>query len=142
MSRLIGFLLYEILSRPEPHQELTAEVDAHFGQGVRDAADLRQMKLLRATYLENLRYHPVSQGMPFLCERDFVVEGKQIQREISSSCRRCPWPFRKRRSRIRTRSILRAVSHLEMSTEKMTHFTRSESPIGPVPPWAWWKPWP
>ncbi len=80
MSRLIGFLLYEILSRPELRQELTAEVDAHFGQGVHDAADLRQMKLLRATYLENLRYHPVSQGMPFLCERDFVVEGKQIQR--------------------------------------------------------------
>lgn len=80
MSRLLGFLLYEILSRPELMRALTDEVDQHFAEGVNDAADLRDMRLLRATYLENLRFHPVSQGMPFQSERDFVWDGRRVQK--------------------------------------------------------------
>lgn len=80
MSRLLGFLLYEILSRPELMADLTEEVDQHFAEGIQDAADLRDLRLLRATYLENLRFHPVSQGMPFLSERDFVWAGKRVEK--------------------------------------------------------------
>ena len=36
------------------------------------------MELLGAVYHETLRYHPVSQGMPFYAERDFVYEGKKV----------------------------------------------------------------
>ena len=80
MSRLLGFLMYEILTRPELMRELVEEVDQHFADGIRDAADLRDMRLLRATYLENLRFHPVSQGMPFLAEKDFAWSGKRIEK--------------------------------------------------------------
>ncbi len=80
MSRLLGFLLYEILARPELAAELTEEVDQHFADGIQDAADLRDLRLLRATYLESLRFHPVSQGMPFLSERNFEWAGKQVQK--------------------------------------------------------------
>lgn len=80
MSRLMGFLLYEILTRPELLAELVEEVDQHFAEGIHDAADLRDLRLLRATYLENLRFHPVSQGMPFLAEKDFEWGGKRIGR--------------------------------------------------------------
>jgi len=80
MSRLLGFLLYEIFSRPALLADLTEEVDQHFADGIHDASDLRDLRLLRATYLENLRFHPVSQGMPFLSERDFVWAGKRVEK--------------------------------------------------------------
>lgn len=78
--QFLGFLMYEILTRPELMRKLVDEVDQHFAEGIQDAADLRDLRLLRATYLENLRFHPVSQGMPFLAERDFAWSGKRIEK--------------------------------------------------------------
>lgn len=78
MSRLIGFMLYEILKHPELMKTLVAEVDAAFARGLRDASDVRQMTQLRAVYHESLRFHPVSQGMPFYADEDFAFAGKKI----------------------------------------------------------------
>jgi cytochrome P450 len=36
------------------------------------------MELLTAVYNETLRFHPVSQGMPFYAEKDFIYEGKKV----------------------------------------------------------------
>lgn len=78
MSRLIGFMLYEILKHPELMKTLVAEVDASFARGLKDASDVRQMTQLRAVYHESLRFHPVSQGMPFYADEDFAFAGKKI----------------------------------------------------------------
>jgi cytochrome P450/CRP-like cAMP-binding protein len=78
MSRLVGFMLYEILKHPELMKTLVAEVDSAFAQGLKDASDVRQMTQLRAVYHESLRFHPVSQGMPFHADEDFVFAGKKI----------------------------------------------------------------
>lgn len=78
MGRAVGFMLYEILRHPELHRRLLGEVDDAFARGLNNAADLRRMTLLRAVYNETLRFHPVSQGMPFHTEKDFVYQGKKI----------------------------------------------------------------
>jgi cytochrome P450/CRP-like cAMP-binding protein len=78
MSRLVGFMLYEILKHPELRQTLVAEIDSAFAQGLKDASDVRQMTQLRAVYHETLRFHPVSQGMPYHADDDFVFAGKKI----------------------------------------------------------------
>jgi CRP-like cAMP-binding protein len=78
MSRLIGFMLYEILKHPELMKTLVAEVDIAFARGLKDASDVRQMTQLRAVYHESLRFHPVSQGMPFYADEDFAFAGKKI----------------------------------------------------------------
>lgn len=78
MSRLIAFMLYEILKHPELMKTLVTEVDEAFAQGLKDASDVRQMTQLRAVYHESLRFHPVSQGMPFYADEDFVFSGKKI----------------------------------------------------------------
>jgi cytochrome P450/CRP-like cAMP-binding protein len=78
MSRLVGFMLYEILKHPELMKTLVAEVDSAFAQGLKNASDVRQMIQLRAVYHETLRFHPVSQGMPFHADEDFVFAGKKI----------------------------------------------------------------
>lgn len=78
MSRLIGFMLYEILKQPELMKTLVAEADAAFARGLKDASDVRQMTQLRAVYHESLRFHPVSQGMPFYADGDFAFAGKKI----------------------------------------------------------------
>jgi CRP-like cAMP-binding protein/cytochrome P450 len=80
LNRLVGFMLYEILKDRDLRARLTAEVDAAFAAGIENAADLRAMKLLVATYHESCRLHPVSQGLPFLVEKDFEFEGKWIRR--------------------------------------------------------------
>lgn len=78
MSRLVAFMLYEILKHPELMKTLVAEADAAFAQGLKDASDVRQMTQLRAVFHESLRFHPVSQGMPFYADEDFVFGGKKI----------------------------------------------------------------
>jgi CRP-like cAMP-binding protein/cytochrome P450 len=78
MSRLVAFMLYEILKNPGLRESLVDEVDQAFSAGLKTARDVRRMELLTAVYNETLRFHPVSQGMPFYAERDFIYEGKKV----------------------------------------------------------------
>lgn len=98
MSRLIGFMLYEILKHPDLMKTLVAEVDAAFARGLRDASDVRQITQLRAVYHESLRFHPVSQGMPFYADEDFAFAGKKICKgdvtvlsQVPMSLSECPF---------------------------------------------------
>lgn len=98
MSRLVGFMLYEILEHPEVYTALTDEVDRAFAAGIEDAGDVRAMSRLRAVYHESLRYHPVSQGLPYYAREDFVFEGKRIRKgdivvlsQVPMSFSSCPF---------------------------------------------------
>ncbi|MEY2563285.1 MAG: hypothetical protein QOH88_1478 [Verrucomicrobiota bacterium] len=93
MSRLIGFMLYEILEHPELKKTLVTEVDAAFDRGLNDASDVRQMTQLLAVYHETLRFHPVSQGMPYHADEDFVFAGKQIRKGDTTVLSQVPMSF-------------------------------------------------
>jgi|GEM_PF-1953747 len=93
MSRLVGFMLYEILKHPELMKTLVAEVDSAFAQGLKDASDVRQMTQLRAVYHETLRFHPVSQGMPYHADEDFVFAGKKICKGDTTVLSQVPMSF-------------------------------------------------
>ncbi|HYJ06756.1 MAG TPA: cytochrome P450 [Chthoniobacterales bacterium] len=93
MSRLIGFMLYEILKHPELMKTLVAEADAAFARGLKDASDVRQMTHLRAVYHETLRFHPVSQGMPYHADEDFVFAGRKIRKGDTAVISQVPMSF-------------------------------------------------
>ncbi|HEV3408904.1 MAG TPA: cytochrome P450, partial [Chthoniobacterales bacterium] len=79
MGRLIAFMLYEIFQHPQLHAQLLEEVDAAFSRGINDAADLRALRLLRGVYYETLRFHPVSQGMPYVAKETFRFNGNEVE---------------------------------------------------------------
>lgn len=78
MGRLVAFMLYEIFRHPELHAQLTVEVDTAFARGLKTSEDVEQMRLLRAVYHETLRFHPVSQGMPYVAKEEFEFQGKRV----------------------------------------------------------------
>ncbi|MGA2537561.1 MAG: cytochrome P450 [Terracidiphilus sp.] len=78
MARLVGFMLYQILIDSDLKRSLTEEADRAFSEGIRDASDVRRMELMCAVYHETLRFHPVSQGMPYYTDCPFVFQGKKV----------------------------------------------------------------
>lgn len=80
MGRLISFMLYEILRDPQLLQKLKDEVDSAFAHGLRNASDVAEMRLLRGVYYETLRFHPVSQGMPYVAAEDFEFNGYRVEK--------------------------------------------------------------
>jgi cytochrome P450/CRP-like cAMP-binding protein len=78
MGRLVAFMLYEIFQHPDLQAQLVEEVDAAFASGLHDASDLQKMRLLRAVFHETLRFHPVSQGMPYVAKETFQFNGNRV----------------------------------------------------------------
>lgn len=81
VGRLTSFMLYEILRDPAIQAELVAEARHAFAAGrVRDAADVRRMRLLRSVYDETLRLHSLAIGMAFDVASDFEFLGHQVRK--------------------------------------------------------------
>ncbi len=80
VARLTAFMLYEIVRDPALMAEVCAETRGAFAQGIREAADLRRMRVLQSVYQETLRRHPVSPGMPFVVKHDFEFSGERIRK--------------------------------------------------------------
>jgi CRP-like cAMP-binding protein len=80
VSRLTAFMLYEILRNAALTEELRAESRQAFEQGVREASDLRRMRLMQSVYHETLRRHPISPGMPYVVDRDFDYAGARFRK--------------------------------------------------------------
>ncbi|MFZ1221282.1 MAG: cytochrome P450 [Chthoniobacterales bacterium] len=80
MGRLVAFMLYEIFKHPDLQSRLVEEVDAAFAAGLRDASDIHEMRLLRAVFHETLRFHPVSQGMPYVARESFRFNGNRVEK--------------------------------------------------------------
>jgi cytochrome P450/CRP-like cAMP-binding protein len=80
MGRLVAFMLYEIFKHPDLQSRLVEEVDAAFAAGLRDASDIHEMRLLRAVFHETLRFHPVSQGMPYVARESFQFNGNRVEK--------------------------------------------------------------
>lgn len=80
MNRAVGFLLYELLRDRDLYDRIEREVDDAFADQIFDAADMPRMPLLLAAWAEALRYHPVSQGLPYLAREDFTYGGYRVPR--------------------------------------------------------------
>lgn len=80
VGRLTAFMLYEILRDQTLQSALEAEADAAFADGVRDAAGVRRLRLLRSVYDETLRLHSLALGMPFDVASDFEFRGYAMRR--------------------------------------------------------------
>jgi len=93
MARLVGFMLHQILKDPALKESVVREADQALSAGLRNVSDVRGMELLRAVYHETLRFHPVSQGMPFYAEQDFVYEGRKISQGDTVVLSQVPMSF-------------------------------------------------
>jgi cytochrome P450/CRP-like cAMP-binding protein len=74
-----GFVLSELMKRPEVLAQVRAEADALFAGGTPDLEALRQAPVLRAVLLETQRMRPISLSIPRYVERAFNFEGYRIE---------------------------------------------------------------
>jgi CRP-like cAMP-binding protein/cytochrome P450 len=79
ISRVVAFMLYELLRDRALRARAIEEVDRVFALGYNHEA-LSQMRLLRAVYSETLRRYPIWFLVPFRAEQDFQFTSKQILR--------------------------------------------------------------
>jgi len=80
MNRVLSYLLFEIINDPTLLERITNEADAVLASPTLDSVTLQRMSTLYSAYLENLRFHPVALGLPFLVEEDFEFQGCLIQK--------------------------------------------------------------
>jgi len=93
MSRVVAFMLYELVQHPDLLARVRSEVASALADGLTDASDVRSLHLLQAVYHETLRFHPVSQGMPCLAAQDFVYHGKQVRKGDVTVLSQVPMSF-------------------------------------------------
>ena len=77
LSRVVAFMLFELLKDPKLVEECREEIDAAFADGYTYDA-LVGLTVIRSVYLEALRRYPIWHLIPFRAERDFVFEGRRI----------------------------------------------------------------
>lgn len=80
MNRVLSYLLFEILKDPALLESVTAEADAMLVNPAHGPMTLQRMNTLYSAFLENMRFHPVALGLPFLVEEDFDFHGCLIQK--------------------------------------------------------------
>jgi CRP-like cAMP-binding protein/cytochrome P450 len=80
MNRVLSYLLFEILKDPSLLEKITIEADAVLGSPTLDSMTLQRMSTLYSAFLENMRFHPVALGLPFLVEEDFEFQGCLIKK--------------------------------------------------------------
>lgn len=73
-----SFLLYSLLKRPALFEQVTAEVDEAFADGIPNAQTLRQMSTLHAAAMETFRMYPVVSAVPRYAARPFEFHGYRI----------------------------------------------------------------
>jgi cytochrome P450/CRP-like cAMP-binding protein len=93
MSRVVAFMLYQLVQHPDLLARVRTEVASALADGLTDASDVRSLHLLQAVYHETLRFHPVSQGMPCLAAQDFVYHGKQVKKGDVTVLSQVPMSF-------------------------------------------------
>src|SRR5439155_14985016 len=73
-----AFLFYELLSHPLLLEQVLAEIDQVFADGVPSAQRLRGMRTFRGAFLETLRLHPVAPSLIRHAVEPFEFQGYQI----------------------------------------------------------------
>jgi CRP-like cAMP-binding protein/cytochrome P450 len=75
LYRLVSFVLFEVLRRPELLEAVTAEADAAFAGGGPTLEQVRGMRTLQGVILEALRLHPMALALPRVVQEAFELGG-------------------------------------------------------------------
>jgi len=75
LYRLVSFVLYETLRRPDLLERVTAEADAALAEGTPGLEELRRMQTLEAVILEALRLYPLAIALPRVVAEPFEFGG-------------------------------------------------------------------
>lgn len=75
LYRLVSFVLYELLRRPDLLEAVTAEADAAFADGEPTLEQVRGMRTLQGVILEALRLHPMALALPRVVQEAFEFGG-------------------------------------------------------------------
>jgi cytochrome P450/CRP-like cAMP-binding protein len=78
-SRILSYLIYELLRNASALERVQAEVDAVVTQGDFSITSLQRMSILRSAVKEVLRLYPLIPGLPRHAKSDFVFEGYKVQ---------------------------------------------------------------
>ena len=78
-ANICAFMLYELLKRPDLREQVIAEADALFDQGMPTVNDLRQLDVLHRTAMETLRLYPLAPVMSLrTVANSFEFEGYKV----------------------------------------------------------------
>ena len=79
VANTCAFMLYELLKRPDLREQVIAEADALFDQGMPTVNDLRQLDVLHRTAMETLRLYPLAPVMSLrTVANSFEFEGYKV----------------------------------------------------------------
>ncbi len=79
VANTCAFMLYELLKRPDLREQVIAEADALFDQGMPTVSDLRQLDVLHRTAMETLRLYPLAPVMSLrTVANSFEFEGYKV----------------------------------------------------------------
>ena len=79
VANTCAFMLYELLKRPDLREQVIAEADALFDQGMPEVSDLRQLDVLHRTAMETLRLYPLAPVMSLrTVANSFEFEGYKV----------------------------------------------------------------
>ncbi|GAA5527829.1 cytochrome P450 [Herpetosiphon gulosus] len=82
VANTMAFLLYVLTTKPELYEQVEAEADALFANGVPDPADLRKMEVLHRVVLENFRMYPIAPAVPRTVKAPFEFGGYRVDAGI------------------------------------------------------------
>ena len=79
VANTCAFMLYELLKRPDLREQVIAEADALFDQGMPTVSELRQLDILHRTAMETLRLYPLAPVMSLrTVANSFEFEGYKV----------------------------------------------------------------
>lgn len=78
VANTMSFLLYVLTTKPELYEQVEAEADALFANGVPEPADLRKMEVLHRVVLENFRMYPIAPAVPRTVKAPFEFGGYRV----------------------------------------------------------------
>lgn len=75
----LGFMMYEILKRPDILERVRAEADDFFAMDSPSVKDLRALDVTHRAAMETLRLYPISVTLPRTAANSFRFEGHEIR---------------------------------------------------------------
>ncbi len=79
VANICAFMLYELLKRPDLREQVIAEADALFDQGMPTVSDLRQLDVMHRTAMETLRLYPLAPAVSLrTVANSFEFEGYKV----------------------------------------------------------------
>ncbi len=77
-ATVCAFMLHALLTHPELHAQMTAEVDAWFDRGALTARSLRELDVTHRIALETLRMYPIVPAIPRVVTNAFEFGGYEV----------------------------------------------------------------